>query len=40
VLDFGLAKALEVERHWDGANPPTLTVANTAAGVILGIAVT
>ena len=39
VLDFGLAKALEVERTpQDGANSPTLTVANTAAGVILGTA--
>ncbi|HSD26224.1 MAG TPA: protein kinase, partial [Vicinamibacteria bacterium] len=39
VLDFGLAKALEVERTpQETGNSPTLTVANTAAGVILGTA--
>ena len=37
VLDFGLAKALEGERaEQDVANSPTLSVAATQAGVILG----
>jgi serine/threonine protein kinase len=39
VLDFGLAKALEGETaEADGLNSPTLTMAATEAGVILGTA--
>ena len=39
VLDFGLAKALESERAPRvAADSPTLTVASTAAGIILGTA--
>ncbi|MEK7751052.1 MAG: protein kinase, partial [Acidobacteriota bacterium] len=39
VLDFGLAKALEGEAaEVDGLNSPTLTMAATEAGVILGTA--
>jgi len=39
VLDFGLAKALSVEPASSaGANSPTLTVAATGAGVLLGTA--
>lgn len=40
VLDFGLAKALEVETTSDEelANSPTLTMAATQAGIILGTA--
>jgi serine/threonine protein kinase len=38
LLDFGLAKALENETTSDAANSPTLSVAATLAGVILGTA--
>ena len=39
VLDFGLAKALQDEiRAEDAANSPTLSVAATRAGMILGTA--
>ncbi|NIR35899.1 MAG: protein kinase, partial [Actinobacteria bacterium] len=42
VLDFGLAKALEAETTSgsgpDLANSPTLTMAATQAGIILGTA--
>lgn len=39
VLDFGLAKALSKESSNDGAaNSPTLSLAATAAGMILGTA--
>jgi len=39
VLDFGLAKALEVEPATrEASGPHTLTVASTAAGVIMGTA--
>jgi predicted Ser/Thr protein kinase len=39
VLDFGLAKACEVEiSAGDSANSPTLTLAATRAGMILGTA--
>jgi serine/threonine protein kinase len=40
VLDFGLAKALEPATSWSGslANSPTISLAATNAGVILGTA--
>src|SRR5436853_1041677 len=39
VLDFGLAKVLEIERAAASAvDSPTLTMGNTQAGVILGTA--
>ena len=38
VLDFGLAKALDDRPAVDTANSPTLTIAATQAGVILGTA--
>jgi Tol biopolymer transport system component len=38
VLDFGLARALEVADGSDTSNSPTLTIHATQAGVILGTA--
>jgi serine/threonine-protein kinase len=38
VLDFGLAKALDDAPVVDASNSPTLTIAATQAGVILGTA--
>ncbi len=38
VLDFGLAKALEPEARSDPSHSPTLSLAATQAGVILGTA--
>ena len=38
VLDFGLAKALDDETSASSANSPTITMAATRAGVILGTA--
>ena len=38
VLDFGLAKALETMPSGDVAASPTLTIAATKAGIILGTA--
>ncbi|MSO82216.1 MAG: serine/threonine protein kinase [Acidobacteria bacterium] len=38
VLDFGLGKALEAEAVSETANSPTMTMAATQAGIILGTA--
>ena len=38
VLDFGLAKATEDPAHSDPSNSPTLSIAGTQAGVIMGTA--
>ena len=38
VLDFGLAKALGDEMGGDLSNSPTMSLAGTRAGVILGTA--
>ena len=38
VLDFGLAKALQPESQGDASESPTLTVAATQMGVIMGTA--
>jgi eukaryotic-like serine/threonine-protein kinase len=38
VLDFGLGKALESGSRTDSANSPTMTLAATRAGLILGTA--
>ena len=38
VLDFGLAKALDIKPHSDPSESPTVTVAATQLGVILGTA--
>jgi len=38
VLDFGLAKALDTVHSGNLSNSPTLTIAGTQAGVILGTA--
>ena len=38
MLDFGLAKALDLSPEGDPSRSPTLTAAATASGVILGTA--
>ncbi len=38
LLDFGLAKAIEPEEPVDMSNSPTLSLAMTSAGMILGTA--
>src|SRR5262249_7364853 len=38
VLDFGLAKAFETTQTNDPSNSPTLTMAATNAGIIMGTA--
>ena len=38
VLDFGLAKALDTTPGGNLSNSPTLTIAGTQGGVILGTA--